>query len=495
MTADQWQQVRDLFEAALDRETDTIASWVNSQTPDTRVRAEVLSLLEHHSRAGSFLAEPVGAHAPDLLSDEDALAPGTPIGPYTIVRQLGQGGMGRVYLASDARLGRNVALKALAPQLTRDPSHRERLRREARAAAALTHPGICTVYALEELGDELYIATEFVDGHTLREEIASGRQPTGDQIIDTARALTSALASAHAKGITHRDLKPENVMRTADGRLKILDFGLARLDTPSNASAPPVRALATLPGILLGTPAYMAPEQLNGQPADARTDVFAFGVLMYEYSCGVHPFDAATELARLARVLESDARPLEDRCPYLPAAIADVVARCLRKAPAERYGSGGEILDVINRNVAAQQSRPSMIWWRTHQLVIICLYVIAATIAWHIKEAFAGAISLWAFIAIGIGAALGGIVRGHLLFTQYMNRPRLVVEWRRTKRANTIVDLAMAAVLVADAFHAVPTRPLWALLTMALAVGIALAAVLMEPATTAAAFGVKEDVD
>jgi predicted Ser/Thr protein kinase len=490
MTPEQWRRARDLFEAALDRETVDIAGWLNRQTTDAEVRTEVLSLLDHQSRVGSFLAEPAVDRVSDLF-DEEALAPGTVLGAYTIVRELGRGGMGRVYLASDSRLGRTVALKALAPQLTRDPSHRERLRREARAAAALTHPGICTVYALEELGDELFIATEFVDGHTLREEIAGGRRPSGDQIIDTARELAAALASAHAKGITHRDLKPENVMRTVDGRLKILDFGLARFDAPA-ASSPPTRALATLPGVLLGTPAYMAPEQLNGQPTDARTDVFAFGVLIYEYSCGVHPFDASTQLALLARVLESDARPLEDRCPYLPVAIADIVARCMRKAPAERYASGGEILDVINRNVAARQMRPSLIWWRTHHLALMCLYVIAGTVSWHIKEAFVGPTSLWLFIGIGIGGALGGIVRGHLLFTEQMNRPRLVSEWRRTRRANTIVDLLIAADLFADALLVVPTRALWALFTMALAVGIALAAVLMEPATSAAAFGIDE---
>jgi predicted Ser/Thr protein kinase len=486
MTPEEWQRVRDLFEAALDRGTVDITTWLNSRTTDTRVRAEVLSLVEHHSHAGSFLADPVVERVPDLLADEEALAPGTTVGPYTIVRELGRGGMGRVYLATDGRLGRTVALKALAPQLTRDASHRERLRREARAAAALTHPGICTVYALEEVGDELYIATEFVDGHTLREEIASGRRPSADEIVETARELAAALASAHAKGITHRDLKPENVMRTADGHVKILDFGLARIDVPAT-SAP--RALATLPGVLLGTPAYMAPEQLNGQPADARADVFSFGVLIYEYSCGVHPFGASTELALLARVLESDARPLEERCPQLPAAIADVVARCLRKAPAERYGSGGEILDVITRNLSARTPHRSMIWWRTHQLAVMCLYVIATTIAWYIKETFVRPASLWLFIGLGIGAALGGIVRGHLLFTEQMNRPRLVAEWRRTARPNLAVDLLMTAGLFSDGLLIVPWRALWGLLTMALALGIGLASMLMEPATTAAAFG------
>jgi hypothetical protein len=233
----------------------------------------------------------------------------------------------------------------------------------------------------------------------------------------------------------------------------------------------------------------MAPEQLNGQPADARADVFSFGVVIYEYSCGVHPFGASTDLALLARVLESDARPLEERCPQLPAAIADVVARCLRKVPAERYASAGEILDVINRNLAARAPHRSMTWWRTHQLAVVCLYVIATTVAWYIKEAFVRPASLWLFIGLGIGAAFGGIVRSHLLFTEQMNHPRLVAEWRRTAHANIAVDLLMAAALFSDGLLIAPSRALWALLTMALALGIALASVLMEPATTAAAFG------
>jgi len=196
-------------------------------------------------------------------------------------------------------------------------------------------------------------------------------------------------------------------------------------------------------------------------------------------------------LALLARVLESDARPLEERCPQLPAPIADVVARCLRKVPAERYASAGEIVDVINRSVVARVPHHSMVWWRTHQLAVMCVYVIATTLAWYIKEAFVGPVSLWLFIALGIGAAVGGIGRGHLLFTEQMNRPRLVAEWQRTARLNIIVDLLMAAALFSDGLLMAPSRPFWALLTMALALGIALASVLMEPATTAAAFGDK----
>ncbi len=270
MTPEQQRRVRDLFEAALDRESAAGAERSVSleAADDPFVRDEVLSLLAHHSRAGAFLSQPVVDLEPGLLADDDALAPGTVIGTYTIVREIGRGGMGRVYLASDARLGRTVALKALAPHLLRDAAQRERLRREARAAASLTHPGICTVYALEEIDGDLFIASEFVDGHTLRHEIASGRRPASADVVRTARELAAALAAAHAMGVVHRDLKPDNVMRTRDGRLKILDFGLARIEAPHAATA----AVVTQPGIVAGTPAYMAPEQINGEVVGSRAD-------------------------------------------------------------------------------------------------------------------------------------------------------------------------------------------------------------------------------
>src|SRR5712671_5810577 len=212
-----WEQVREIFEAALDQSDP--GDWLGRQVIDSAVRQEVASLLDHHSRAGSFLLEPVAERVPALLEEEPVLPAGTLVGHYKIERELGRGAMGRVYLATDTRLGRPVALKALAPHLIGDASHRERLRREARAAASLTHSGICTVYALEDVDGDLYIATEFLDGRTLREEIAAGERPSSRDVLRTARELASALASAHERGLVHRDLKPENVMRTRDGRL------------------------------------------------------------------------------------------------------------------------------------------------------------------------------------------------------------------------------------------------------------------------------------
>ena len=486
MTPEQGRRVRDLFEAAVDHDPASVASWVEREAADDPVvRAEVLSLLDHHSRAGAFLSQPIVEQAIDLLADEEPLAPGASVGTYTIVRELGRGGMGRVYLASDARLGRTVALKALAPHLMRDPSQRERLRREARAAAVLTHPGICTVYALEEIDGELYIATEFVDGHTLGEEIRSERRPAREEILRTARELAAALASAHAKGIVHRDLKPDNVMRGRDGRLKILDFGLARV----GAGAPDEAPRMTQPGMLIGTPAYMAPEQINGLPIDARADVFAFGVLLYEYACGAHPFAASTALATVARVLESDARPLVARAD-VPSRVADVIARCLRKAPADRFGSAAELLgalDTADADPAAPD--PHATWWRVHQIVIAVLYIAGATLTWQIKEWVETPVTVAIFLALGAAATIGGVLRGHLVFTALMNHAQLTIERRRTRRATRLLDLLTAVLLFGDASIVADTRALPAVFALALALGIALASVVLEPATTAAAFG------
>ena len=486
MTSEQRRRVRDLFEAAVDRDPASVAAWIGREAADdSAVRAEVLSLVEHHSRAGAFLVEPIVDRAPDLLTDEEPLAPGAIIGTYTIVRELGRGGMGRVYLASDARLGRTVALKALAPHLMRDPSQRERLRREARAAAALTHPGICTVYALEEIDGELYIATEFVDGHTLGDEIRSGRRPERREILGTARELAAALASAHATGIVHRDLKPDNVMRGRDGRLKILDFGLARVDAGAGEAVPRM----TQPGLLIGTPAYMAPEQINGLSIDARADVFAFGVLLYEYACGEHPFAASTSLATVARVLESDARPLTARAD-VPSGVADVIARCLRKTPADRFGSAAEMLGALDtaRAEPAVTARHS-IWWRVHQIVVTVLYVAAAVLGWQLKEWVETPVTVAIFLALGATGTIGGVLRGHLVFTAWMNPAQLTTERRRARRATRLLDLATAIVLLADASIIAATGALPAVFTIALALGIALASVVLEPATTMAAFG------
>jgi len=476
---ERWRRVRDLFERAFEEEPADVGAWLDREgVSDPQLREEVLSLLQHHASAGGFLAEAVGHRLSDLMVGGRALEPGQVVGPYTIVREIGRGGMGRVYLAKDARLGRVVALKALSPDLTADSAHRDRFRREAQAAAALTHPGICTIHAFEEFDGELFIASEFIDGHTLREEI-NGPRPSAGEVLRLAQELASALGHAHDNGITHRDLKPENVMRTRDGRLKILDFGLARSETP----AADVTGHATQPGALIGTPGYMSPEQLNGQRGDARSDVWALGVLIYEYACGVHPFAAATLPAVWGRILGGAADPIDSRRSDLPSSVVLVIERCLYKAPPDRFASATEIARALHR-VDSRRGRLTA-WWQTHQLVVVALYFIACGLGWQIKEWRPG-MTTAIFIALGVTATVAGVLRGHLLFTERVNTSRLAAEHRRAAPILLAADMFLAVALAVDGVLLAATQPLAGVLTIALGVGVALAQLFVEPATTSA---------
>jgi serine/threonine protein kinase len=485
MNVAQRQRVRKLFEEAIDRPSSEARRWVNAEaSDDPEVTAEVLSLLEHHTRAGAFLTKPIGDRAADLFEDAAGFEPGSVIGPYTIVRELGRGGMGRVYLATDTRLKRTVALKALLPSLTRDPGQRERLRREAQAAAGLTHPGICTIYAFEEINDEVFIVAEFVDGRSLREEISDGRRPSVALLIESGRELAEALASAHAKGITHRDLKPENVMRNQEGRLKILDFGLALVDQRrADGEALP---RMTVEGAVVGTPGYMAPEQLKRAPIDQRTDLFAYGVLLYEYASGVHPFAGDTDIDRIARVLESEPRAIRELRSDVPELVAFAIGRCLRKSPADRFVSASEVLQALSATETASSSH-AIRWWRKHQVIALATYFVASALTWQIKEwqhAFADS----AFVAAAVLSTIVGMFRGHLLFTERMNPPGFRAELRRAQPITLVVDLLIAVILAVEGGRLAFPRPLAGTLTIALGVGIALARLVVEPSTTRGAF-------
>jgi hypothetical protein len=277
-------------------------------------------------------------------------------------------------------------------------------------------------------------------------------------------------------------------MRNADGRLKILDFGLARLERQADA---PALARATMPGALVGTPAYMSPEQLNGQPADARSDVFALGVVLYEYACGVHPFAAATPLAVAARVLETEPPPIASRCPQMPVGVAPLIDRCLRKSPSDRFESAVAVVAALRvpaTDAAVSSSFVTM--WRVHQLATMMLYVAVTTLAWWIKELFKpNATLLSVFVALGLASAAGGVMRGHLVFTSALNREHLTSERRRLGRPLLAIDLIIAAGGAVSGLVLAGTRPLAGVLSASLAIGLALASLMMEPATTSAAFG------
>jgi serine/threonine protein kinase/tetratricopeptide (TPR) repeat protein len=277
---------------------------------------------------------------------------GETLGPYEVLEKLGEGGMGEVFKARDTRLGREVALKILPADVARDAERRARFEREARAVAALTHPHIVTLYSLEEAGGMLFITLELVEGETVAALIAQGRMPLRD-VLRVASAVADAVGYAHGRGILHRDLKPANLMLTRDGRVKVLDFGLAKLKEPpggADRSASAVTRLEPLTDrqVVLGTPEYMSPEQAESGTLDHRSDIFSLGVVLYELTTGERPFKGSSAMSVITAVLRDTPRPVTDLDPLAPPALAEIVRRCLAKDPALRYQTAHDLRDDLD---------------------------------------------------------------------------------------------------------------------------------------------------
>jgi eukaryotic-like serine/threonine-protein kinase len=271
------------------------------------------------------------------------LAPGTILGQYEIRSPLGAGGMGEVYRAHDTRLDREVAIKVLPESLTSDPDRLRRFEQEARATAALNHPNILAVYQMATEGSVSYMVSELLDGETLRERLRRGPVPIR-KAIDYAVQIAHGLAAAHDKGITHRDLKPENLFVTKDGRVKILDFGLARLTQARETSEVEVTAdLGTEPGTVMGTAGYMSPEQVRGKTADHRSDIFAFGTVLYEMATGKPTFRKPNSADTMAAILNEDPPSISQIAPTCPPGLQRVVHRCLEKSPEQRFQSAADL--------------------------------------------------------------------------------------------------------------------------------------------------------
>jgi Tol biopolymer transport system component/predicted Ser/Thr protein kinase len=270
------------------------------------------------------------------------LASGSKLGAYEILAPLGAGGMGEVYRAKDARLGRDVAIKVLPSATATDPDRRARFEQEARSASALNHPNILTIYDVGEAEGTVFIAMELVEGRTLREILASGDPLPTRRLLDLAVQIAEGLAKAHAAGIVHRDLKPENVMVSKDGFVKILDFGLAKLTEPVSTDAsvmPTAVAAPTQPGTVMGTAGYMSPEQASGHPVDFRSDQFSLGSILYEMATGEKAFQRKTGAETLVAIIREEPAPLSQAAPKAPAPVRWIVERCLAKDPEERYAS------------------------------------------------------------------------------------------------------------------------------------------------------------
>jgi serine/threonine protein kinase len=273
------------------------------------------------------------------------LAPGSRVGHFEIAASIGAGGMGEVYRARDPRLNRDVAIKVLPESFSRDADRLLRFTQEAQAAAALNHPNILAVYDVGSHDNAPYIVSELLDGATLRDQLKKG--PIR-KAVEIAVGMASGLAAAHAKGIVHRDLKPENIFLTTDGRVKILDFGLAKLLAPAtNAGEVETRLGETQPGTVLGTLGYMAPEQVRAQPADHRADIFAFGATLYEMLSGQRAFRGTTSADTLAAVLNSDPPALTASDRGVAPGLARIVGRCLEKSPESRFQSASDLVFAL----------------------------------------------------------------------------------------------------------------------------------------------------
>jgi Tol biopolymer transport system component len=292
-----------------------------------------------------------------------SVGPGTKLGPYAITAAIGAGGMGEVFRARDTRLGRDVAIKVLPPTVAGDPDALARFDREARAVAALNHPNIVALFDIGKEGDTAFVVTELLEGQTLRERISAGPIPSR-LALEYARSIADALAAAHDRGIVHRDVKPENVFITADGRVKVLDFGLAQVSGASDSASQAETKISTSPGLVVGTVGYMAPEQVRGQKADSRTDIFAFGLVLYEMLSGTRAFSGATNADTMSAVLNQEPAELGSVSGTVIApGIERIVRRCLEKNPAQRFQSARDLsfaIEAVSLGGSGAKSAPDL---------------------------------------------------------------------------------------------------------------------------------------
>lgn len=365
MTPERYQQVNEVFHEALNLETERRAAFLDwACASDPQLRVEVEAMLNSHDAAGSFLAAPaVEAAAGEIMTDEHARsAPenlaGQKIGHYQILSHLGSGGMGDVYLAQDSRLGRRVALKLLPPEFTKDRERVRRFEQEAKAASALNHPNIVTIHEIGQVktsvGPVHFIAEEYIEGLTLRRRIKQEKIPLLET-LEIAAQSANALQVAHAAGIVHRDIKPDNIMLRPDGFVKILDFGLAKLTEPKrspadfNTESPTVAYNKTQPGTILGTAAYMSPEQARGLDVDARSDAWSLGVVLYEMVAGRAPFKGMTPTDVIVAIVDREPSPLSLLSPRPPSELERIIAKALAKNRDERYQTAKDMaIDLKN---------------------------------------------------------------------------------------------------------------------------------------------------
>ena len=389
-TPGRWARIERLYHEALECDDHERGSFLaDACAGDDALRHEVESLLAHDGGA-AFLSTPAVANGMS-----EGIRIGQALGPYVISAQIGEGGMGEVYRARDPRLGRDVAIKVLPGVFSANVDRLHRFEQEARAAAALNHPNILAVFDIGMNASTPFIVSELLEGETLRERLNAGAIAVR-KAIEIALHIAHGLAAAHDKGITHRDLKPENVFLTRDNRVKILDFGLAKLtqDQPAPGPASAMATAPTQPGVVLGTVGYMAPEQVRGLAVDHRADLFAFGAILYELLSGVRAFRRDTSPETMAAILSADPPDLSAAAAPIPPALVRIVNRCLEKSPSGRFQTASDLAfaldglsDASNVSTAALDGkhRVHRMWlaWGAAALLLATLAPVAYQ---HVRE-------------------------------------------------------------------------------------------------------------
>jgi len=339
MKPERWQQIERLYHAALERKPAERAAFLREACAgEDAVRSEIESLLGYQEKAEQFIEAPAFEVAAKRMAEDQVNSMvGRQLGSYKILSQLGAGGMGEVYLAEDTRLKRKVAIKFLPLRSIADEQAQKRLVREAQAAATLDHPNICAIHEVGQQDNISFIAMQYVKGETLAARIHRKPLPLVDA-LDIAIQIADALSTAHSHGIIHRDIKPENVIINTRGQVKVLDFGLAKvIEQDPLTSAVETEILLSTPGMIMGTPAYMSPEQVRGEPLDARTDIFSFGSVLYEMASGRHPFGEASPAATISAILTTEPAPLARYLSDVPDELQRIVRKALSKGKEARY--------------------------------------------------------------------------------------------------------------------------------------------------------------
>src|SRR5436190_4302004 len=396
MTPARLQTVEEIFHAALDQEPDRVDAFLDAACEgDEVLQRKIEALLDSHQRAGSFIETTVADIATRVIENEQAdLLVGQTIGHYKISKRIGSGGMGEVYLASDITAGREAALKLLPTRFTSDAERLKRFQQEERALVGLNHPNILTVYEIGEDHSTHYIASEMIEGETLRQRLMRGRMEVGEA-VDIAIQVASALAAAHETGIVHRDIKPENIMLRPDGYVKVLDFGIAKLAESAFAKPPSqcfgvpgatadgagsMTLAETNLGSILGTVRYMSPEQARGAQVDKRTDVWSLGVVLYEMVTGHAPFTGDTPGEVMSSILEKEPPPLTSYNKRTPAELRQVIGKALRKDRRERYQSVSEMLQALKnlRHKLELKAVPLWLRWTRSPIALVLVLLVAA---------------------------------------------------------------------------------------------------------------------